>query len=153
MLQILNRICEGEGKEGDIDLLEEIAEMVKDFSLCALGATAPNPVLSTIKYFREEYEAHIKTKRCPAFTCKKLMSYYIDPKKCQACMICRKNCPVDAIGGGKGLVHIVDQVKCTKCGTCFEVCPARFGAVTRLSGVRVPKPVPAGTKMIRERGE
>jgi NADH:ubiquinone oxidoreductase subunit F (NADH-binding)/(2Fe-2S) ferredoxin/ferredoxin len=153
MLQILNRICEGDGKEGDIDLLEEIAEMVRDFSLCALGATAPNPVLSTLKYFREEYEAHIKTKRCAAFTCKKLISYYIDPEKCQACMICQKNCPVEAISGGKRLVHVVDQVKCTKCGTCFEVCPARFGAVTRLSGEEVPKSVPAGTEIIRKRGE
>jgi len=152
MLQILNRICEGEGKEGDIDLLEEIAEMVRDFSLCQLGATASNPVLSTIKYFREEYEAHIKTKRCPAFTCKKLVSYYIDPKKCQACLICQKNCPVEAISGGKRLVHIVDQVKCTKCGTCFEVCPARFSAVTRLSGEGVPKSVPAGTEIVRRGG-
>jgi len=153
MLKILNRICEGKGRTGDVELLEELGEVVRDASLCALGQTAPNPVLSTIKYFRDEYEAHIKEKRCPAGVCKALISYYIDPKKCEACMICLRECPVEAITGGKNLVHIIDQNKCTKCGSCLEVCPPRFGAVVKLSGVPVPQPVAAGTEVIRKRGE
>ena len=152
MLKILNRICEGEGREGDVEVLQEISEVVRDFSLCALGATAPNPVLSTIKYFRDEYEAHIKERRCPAGVCKALISYYIEPEKCQACLICLRNCPVGAIIGGKNLIHVIDQEKCTKCGTCFEVCPPRFDAVTRLSGAKVPEPVLAGTEVARKRG-
>jgi NADH-quinone oxidoreductase subunit F len=140
MLKILNRICEGDGREGDIESLEEIGQMVKDFSLCALGKTAPNPVLSTIRYFRDEYEAHIKEKRCPALACKALISYYIEPDKCKACMICLRECPAQAITGGKKITHVIDQTKCTKCGTCYEVCPPRFGAVTKLSGVKVPEP-------------
>jgi len=152
MLKILNRICEGEGEEGDIELLEEIAGVVRDFSLCALGQTAPNPVLSTIRYFRDEYEAHIKEKRCPAGLCKALISYYIEPEKCEACMICLRNCPVEAITGGKNLVHVIDQDKCTKCGTCLEVCPPRFGAITKLSGVKMPEPVLQGAEVIRKRG-
>jgi NADH-quinone oxidoreductase subunit F len=152
MLKILNRICEGEGREGDVEVLEEISEVVRDFSLCALGATAPNPVLSTIKYFRDEYEAHIKGRRCPAGVCKALISYYIEPDKCQACLICLRNCPVGAITGGKNLIHVIDQEKCTKCGTCFEVCPPRFDAVTRLSGAKAPEPVLAGTEVARKRG-
>jgi len=152
MLKILNRICEGEGREGDIELLEEISEVVRDASLCALGQTAPNPVLSTIRYFRDEYEAHIKEKCCPAGVCKALVSYYIDPQKCQACLICLRNCPVEAITGGKNLIHVIDQDKCTKCGTCLEVCPPRFGAVTKLSGVKVPEPDQQGTEVIRKRG-
>jgi len=152
MHKILNRICEGKGEEGDIELLEEISEVVEDASLCALGQTAPNPVLSTIRYFRDEYEAHIKEKRCPAGVCKELISYYIEPGKCQACMICLKDCPAGAITGDKNLVHVIDQDKCTKCGLCLEVCPPRFGAVTRLSGLKVPEPVLQGTEVIREGG-
>ncbi|MFP3975270.1 MAG: NADH-ubiquinone oxidoreductase-F iron-sulfur binding region domain-containing protein [Dehalococcoidia bacterium] len=152
MLKILNRICDGEGQDGDIELLEEIGEVVRDFSLCALGATAPNPVLSTISYFRDEYEAHIKEKRCPAGVCKSLISYYIDPDKCQACMICLRNCPVGAISGDKNVIHVIDQDKCTKCGTCFEVCPSRFGAVKKISGEELPEAVPAGTPVKREKG-
>ena len=132
MLEILTDISEGKGKEGDIGLLEELASVIKDTSLCALGQTAPNPVISTIRYFKDEYEAHIKEKCCPAGVCKELISYYIEPKKCQACLICLRSCPVEAITGGKGLVHIIDQDKCIKCGTCLDVCPPRFGAVTRL---------------------
>ena len=152
MLKILNRICAGQGRSGDIELLEEIAEVVRDASLCALGATAPNPVLSTIKYFRDEYKAHVEEKRCPAGVCKELVSYYIDPEKCQACLLCLRNCPVEAITGGKNLVHVIDQDKCTKCSACFEVCPTRFGAVVKLSGVPVPDPVSAGTEVKRKRG-
>ncbi|MCK9364636.1 MAG: 4Fe-4S binding protein [Syntrophales bacterium] len=154
MLKILIRITEGQGKEGDIELLQEIAEVTKDASLCALGRSAPNPVLSTIHYFREEYEAHIRDKRCPALSCKKLISYYIDPKKCQACMICFKQCPAGAIISGKNLIHIIDQNKCTKCGTCLQVCPPRFGAVKKLSGELVPAPVSEEERTIkRERKE
>jgi len=141
MLNILTDITEGRGEKGDIELLEEVAAMVKDFSLCALGATAPNPVLSTLQYFRDEYVAHIEQKRCPAHVCKPLISYYIDPEKCQACMICLRQCPVGAISGGKNQIHVIDQAKCTKCNTCFEVCPPRFSAVRRLSGEPVPPPV------------
>jgi NADP-reducing hydrogenase subunit HndC len=153
MLKILNRICEGKGMDGDIELLEEIAEVVRDASLCALGQTSANPVMSTIRYFRDEYEAHIKEKRCPAGVCKALISYYIEPEKCAACLICLRNCPVEAISGGKNLIHTIDQDKCTKCGTCLEVCPPRFGAVIRLSGVKVPEPVLQGTEVMRKRGE
>jgi len=151
MLKILNNICSGVGKEGDIELLEELSEVMRDAALCALGTTAPNPVLSTIKYFRDEYEAHIKEKRCPAGVCRELITYYILPDKCQACLICARECPVGAITGGKGFVHVIDQEKCTKCGTCFEVCPSRFDAVVKLSGESLPPPVPGGTKVARRR--
>ena len=141
MHKILTNISEGNGKEGDIELLEMLAETTRDASLCALGGSAPNPVLSTIRYFRDEYEAHIKEKRCPAFVCKKLIAFHIDPEKCKACMICLRKCPADAIAGGKDIIHVIDQEKCTNCGTCFEVCPPRFGAVRRLSGEAVPPPL------------
>jgi NADP-reducing hydrogenase subunit HndC len=142
MLKILNRICAGQGEEGDIASLEEIAGVVQNAALCALGQTAPNPVLSTLKYFREEYEAHIKQKRCPAGVCKSLITYYIEPEKCKGCGICLRACPVTAITGEKQKVHVIDLNKCTKCGTCFEVCPERFSAVTKLSA---GKPVTLGT--------
>ncbi len=153
MVNILDRICEGEGETGDIELLEEISEVVRDVSLCALGQTAPNPVLSTTKYFRDEYEAHIEGKRCPAGVCKALISYYIDPDKCTACGICLRDCPVEAISGGKNLVHIIDQDKCTKCSTCFEVCPTRFSAVVKISGEPVPVAPPLGTEVARKKGK
>ncbi len=148
MHKILTDITEGKGREGDIELLEELSEVAKDASLCALGKSAPNPILSTIRYFRDEYEAHIKEKRCPALSCKALISYYIDPTKCQACMICLRKCPADAIDGAKKTIHIIDQEKCTKCGTCLEVCPARFGAVTKISGEPVPLPIPQDARTI-----
>jgi NADH-quinone oxidoreductase subunit F len=152
MVEVLNRICQGKGQKGDIELLEELCEVARDASLCALGQTAPNPVLSTIRYFREEYEAHIDKKRCPAGVCKALISYYIDPQKCSACGICLRKCPVEAISGGKNLVHIIDQSKCTKCRTCFEVCPPRFSAVVRISGEPMPAAVPPGTEVVRKKG-
>lgn len=145
MLDILTRIVQGEGKPGDIEQLERIAMTVKQGSLCGLGQTAPNPVLTTLRYFRDEYEAHINQKRCPALVCKELIAFYILPDKCQGCMICMRNCPVEAIGGGKRLVHVIDQNKCIKCGTCLDVCPPRFSAVVKVSGeqVEVPsQPVP-----------
>ena len=148
MLKILNNITQGRGKEGDIERLEELAEVAKNASLCTLGKSAPNPVLSTIRYFRDEYEAHIKDKRCPAGVCKELISYYIEPAKCKACMICARKCPVEAINGGKNQVHIIDQVKCTKCGTCYENCPPRFKAIRKISGEPVPPPVPEEARMI-----
>jgi NADH-quinone oxidoreductase subunit F len=148
MLKILTNISEGKGREGDIELLEELSEATGDASLCALGRTAPNPVLSTIRYFRDEYEAHINEKRCPAYVCKELISYYIDPDKCKACMICLRKCPAEAIIGGKNQIHVIDQEKCTKCGTCFEVCPPRFEAVKKISGEPVPSPIPAEARII-----
>ena len=148
MFKILSNIGKGNGKEGDIELLEELSEVAQNASLCALGKSAPNPVLSTIRYFREEYEAHIKEKRCPAYSCKELIAYHIDPEKCQACMACLKKCPAEAISGGKNRIHVIDQEKCTKCGTCLEVCPPRFGAVKKISGEPVPPPPPEEARII-----
>jgi NADH-quinone oxidoreductase subunit F len=150
--EILTDICQGKGQEGDIEAIEDIARAMQDASLCALGTTAANPALSTLKYFRDEYEAHIKEKRCPAKACKALTSYYIDPEKCAACLICFRNCPTQAIHGEKGIVHWIEQEKCIKCNTCFEVCPPRFSAVRKISGDPLP-PTPApGTKVSREKG-
>jgi len=134
MLKILTNITEGRGREGDIELLEELSEVAMEASLCALGKSAPNPLLSTLRYFRDEYEAHIREKRCPALSCKELISYRIDPDRCKACQICLKKCPSDAITGGKKQVHVIDQDRCIKCGVCFDVCPPRFDAVGKLSG-------------------
>lgn len=142
MLKILTNITEGKGKEGDIELLEQLSEVLNDAALCALGQTAPNPFLSTLLYFRDEYEAHIKDKKCTALSCKELISYYIDPEKCTACTLCFKKCPSDAIIGKKKMIHVVDQENCTKCDTCFEVCPTKFGAVIKISGEAVPTPIP-----------
>jgi NADH-quinone oxidoreductase subunit F len=149
MLDILEDTVSGNGREGDIDLLIELSEAVKDGSLCALGGTAPNPVLTTIRYFRDEYEAHIFEKHCPALACKSLVSYYVIPEKCEGCGICARACPAEAIMGGKRMVHVIDQDRCTKCGTCFEVCPSKFNAVAVVSGepVTAPlEPVPVGSK-------
>ncbi len=149
MLIILERITRGEGRTGDIEELERIANTVKQGSLCGLGQTAPNPVLTTLRYFRDEYETHINDKRCPALTCRELVSFYILPDKCQGCMICQRNCPTEAIKGGKRLVHVIEQDKCIKCGTCLDVCPSRFAAVAKVSGekIEVPlEPIPIKTE-------
>jgi len=150
MLKILTRITEGKGKEDDIATLKDLAETAKEAALCALGKTAPNPFLSTLRFFEDEYEAHIKDKRCPALSCKALIAYHIDPAKCKACMICARKCPADAIDGGKNKIHMIDQDKCTKCGTCYEVCPPRFGAVRKISGEPVPDPIPEEERSIRK---
>ena len=123
MLYILDRITSGEGESGDLEKLQELADLLSVTSLCALGKTAANPVLSTIRYFREEYEEHIKERRCPAKVCRGLFSYEIDPEACKGCGICIKNCPVDAISGERRKPHVIDQEKCTKCGTCLDKCP------------------------------
>jgi NADH-quinone oxidoreductase subunit F len=149
MLEILTRITEGKGTEEDINLLLELADGVKDSALCGLGNTAPNPVLTTLRYFRDEYEEHVKNHRCPAKVCKALISYYIDPEKCQACMICYRQCPVNAIEGGKDTIHVINQEKCTKCGTCMTVCPTRFNAVDVLSGEPVPLPLPPSERVFK----
>jgi NADH-quinone oxidoreductase subunit F len=148
MLEILTRITEGEGKEEDIELLQELSGGVKDASLCGLGQTAPNPVLSTLRYFRDEYDAHIKEKRCPALVCKALTSHYIEPSKCMACLLCLRGCPTGAVVGAKNRIHYIDQDKCNGCGTCFDVCPDRFDAVVRLSGVPVPPTLPEDERVI-----
>ncbi|MBP2072675.1 NADH-quinone oxidoreductase subunit NuoF [Thermoanaerobacterium butyriciformans] len=123
MLELLNKITSGKGEEGDIEKLETLANSIKASSLCGLGQTAPNPVLSTIRYFRDEYEAHIKEKRCPAGVCQALLKFRIDPDKCKGCGICAKNCPTNAISGKVKQPHVIDQDKCIKCGTCMDKCP------------------------------
>ena len=148
MLKILTNITEGKGKEGDIETLEDLSLTAKEAALCALGKSAPNPFLSTLQYFREEYEQHINDKTCSARSCKALIDFYIDPAKCQACMICLKKCPAEAVIGEKNKIHIIDQDKCTRCGTCFEVCPTRFGAVQKTSGEPVPPPIPEEERTI-----
>ncbi|HEM61009.1 MAG TPA: 4Fe-4S dicluster domain-containing protein, partial [Chloroflexi bacterium] len=127
MLEVLTRITQGEGSEGDIEYLLELGGQIKESSLCGLGQTAPNPVLSTIRYFRDEYEAHIRDKRCPSHVCKALIQYTIDVDKCTGCGRCLRSCPVEAISGAKKETHVIDQEKCIKCGTCLEVC--KFDAV------------------------
>ena len=140
MLDILERICRGEGRPEDTELLQKLGEQIKAGSLCALGQTAPNPVLTTLRYFRDEYEAHIDEKRCPALSCARLISFYVLPDKCQGCGICARECPSQAIVGGKRMVHVINQDKCVKCGTCLEVCPARFSAIVKVSGEKVDVP-------------
>ena len=127
MLEILERITEGKGKEGDIELLEELCSSIKDGALCGLGQTAPNPVLTTIRYFRNEYEDHIKNKKCSAGECKALVKYSIDPSACRGCTLCARNCPVKAIEGEVKKPHSINTMVCIKCGKCKSVC--KFGAV------------------------
>jgi len=133
MLDILEDIVAGNGQPDDIRMLVEIGESVNDGSLCGLGQSAANPVLTTIKYFQKEYEAHINDKRCPALACTELISYQINPEKCSGCTICAKICPVEAITGAKKEVHVLDQETCIKCGMCFEKCPKKFRAVECVS--------------------
>lgn len=123
MYEILQRITEGKGEEGDIEKLELLAKNIKASALCGLGQTAPNPVLSTLRYFRDEYEAHVKDKKCPAGVCKSMMQYVISADKCKSCGICAKQCPVGAITGEKKVPYVINQDKCIKCGVCMEKCP------------------------------
>jgi NADH:ubiquinone oxidoreductase subunit F (NADH-binding)/(2Fe-2S) ferredoxin/Pyruvate/2-oxoacid:ferredoxin oxidoreductase delta subunit len=127
MLDVLTDICEGRGKEGDIELLEELGSMIQKFSLCGLGTSAPNPVLTTILYFRDEYEAHIQDRKCPAGVCKPLFHYEVDEKACNGCHLCALKCPQEAVTGEKKKVHTLDQEKCIKCGICYDVC--KFDAI------------------------
>lgn len=134
MFEILMDITKGEGRADDIEVLLELAGAVKAGSICGLGQTVPNPVISTIKYFREEYEEHIHDKRCRALVCRALITYRIKEHKCKACLKCLKACPVEAIIGGKWQVHEIDQSKCIKCGSCMEICPSKFDAVECIAG-------------------
>jgi len=128
MLAILTDITDGKGNEGDVELLEELCEVIMDTALCALGSSAPNPVLSTIRYFRDEYNAHIRAKRCPAKVCKNLITFTINDQKCIGCGRCVKVCPQEAISGKKKQPHKIDAEKCEKCGICVENC--KFEAIT-----------------------
>lgn len=130
MLEIMERLCAGEGQPGDIELLEMLGQQIMEGSLCGLGNSAPNPVLTTIRYFREEYETHIHDKKCPAKQCKALITYHIEADKCKGCTLCAKKCPVNCISGEAKKPHVIDQNLCTKCGTCLEVCPSKWSAVS-----------------------
>lgn len=134
MLEILNDITKGEASIEVLDTLENLAADIKEGSLCNLGKTAPNPVLTTLRYFRDEYEAHINEKRCPACRCYDLMAYYIVPKKCQkSCDACVGTCTVEAIYQGKTGTKVIDQEKCVKCNTCLEACPPEYNAIIKIS--------------------
>jgi NADH-quinone oxidoreductase subunit F len=132
MLRILDNIASGNGQDSDIGLLEELSEFMEDAALCALGRTAPNPVRSTIRYFREEYEAHIREKRCPTGVCRPLIAYEIDQEKCEVCGACERACSVGAIDKSEGEVLSINQEKCIKCGACYSECPDRFKAVRKV---------------------
>ena len=127
MMEILNRICDGQGQEGDIEMLEQLCVSIKDGSLCGLGQTAPNPVLTTIRYFRDEYEAHIRDKKCPAHECSALLKISIDPTKCKGCTVCARTCPVECISGERKTPHVIDQSSCIKCKQCVSSC--KFDAI------------------------
>jgi NAD-dependent dihydropyrimidine dehydrogenase PreA subunit len=129
MLDTLTRMCDGQGQLGDIEALERLATTVQMASLCGLGQTAPNPVLSTLRHFRAEYEVHVYDKRCPAGVCRGLITYEIDPEVCTGCMVCARNCTVGAITGEKKQPHVIDPELCTRCGLCMQVC--------KFNGVRV----------------
>ena len=129
LYEMLDKITKGQATLEDLDKMEALCHYIKDNSLCGLGQTAPNPVLSTLRYFRKEYEAHVVEKRCPAGVCKDLLSIVIDGAKCRGCTLCAKICPVGAISGSLKNPHVVDKTKCIKCGACIEKC--RFGAIMK----------------------
>jgi NADH-quinone oxidoreductase subunit F/NADP-reducing hydrogenase subunit HndC len=129
LLEILTRITNGEGEAKDLEELDNLGRIIKDTALCGLGQSSPNPAISTLRFFRDEYVAHVEEKRCPAGSCRKLATYTILPEKCTGCTVCRRNCPVSCITGERKEVHVIDQSKCIKCGVCFEKCP--FKAITR----------------------
>ena len=129
LLELLTKITKGKGEPEDLDKIKELADHMKSSSLCALGQSAPNPILSTLRYFEDEYKAHIDNKTCPAGVCKALLSYYIIPDKCKGCTLCARNCPVSAISGKVREPHVIDTTKCIKCGVCIGNC--RFGAIVK----------------------
>ena len=129
LYEILDRITKGQGELEDLDRLEELCQYIKSSALCGLGQTAPNPVLSTLRYFRDEYIAHIVDKKCPAGVCKSLLSFSIDADKCRGCTKCARNCPAGAITGAVKQAHVIDQSKCIKCGACMDNC--KFGAIEK----------------------
>ena len=122
MWEIVTKISEGNGVMKDLDLLEELAVAVMDASMCGLGQTASNPVLSTLRYFHDEYVSHIRDTKCPAGVCKELITYSVIPENCTGCLACKKVCPSDAVSGELKKVHVIDKEKCIKCGACFEAC-------------------------------
>jgi NADH-quinone oxidoreductase subunit F len=153
LLSILEDICIGKAKIEDLELLQQLSEDIKMGSLCGLGRSAPNPVLTTMRYFGDEYRAHILEKCCPALVCKDLIAYYIFPDKCdRACEHCILICPTKAIKGEKGEVKVIDQEKCSKCGTCLEVCPPQYNAIIKVSPVSKVPPTPADKAISTERG-
>jgi NADH:ubiquinone oxidoreductase subunit F (NADH-binding)/NAD-dependent dihydropyrimidine dehydrogenase PreA subunit len=140
MLRLLDNITSGLGEEGDLQLLEELSEFMESASLCALGQSAPFPVASTLKYFRDEYVEHIREKRCRAGVCTALIAYDIDQQKCEACGACLRNCPVGAVNKSEDKVYTIIQEKCIKCGACFTACPEKFTAVIKVPAYTIQKP-------------
>jgi NADP-reducing hydrogenase subunit HndC len=147
--KILDDIVTGNGKPSDFEKLQEIAEIMSSSSLCALGQTAANPMLTTLRHFKDEYLAHIEEKRCPALVCKKLLTFHINPEKCNGCQYCAMSCSENAIEGAMDKIHVINQDKCNKCGTCFDMCPPENSAVQKLSGEPIPACVPEDNRWIK----